>query len=216
MFRHPTRTVIAAAALLTTPVHAQVPAGLADQVLECAQLTVDEKRLNCFDEVAGAISTVPEKFSSPTQADNKVMPAASAAVVAATPGAKSEAPPVPTSEGVDAAIASVVALPIADARNEQQLVLDEFGMNAELASEQPERKTEGVLKEISAKVVEVRKRGYGEHVVTLDNGQIWAEKRNENSLRIKVGDTVRIKRNKFGGYRIIGNGNRSSPAKRIQ
>lgn len=93
-------------------------------------------------------------------------------------------------------------------------VVDEFGMTPELAGSQPEKETE--LREISAKVVKLSKRPRGEFVVTLDNGQTWTEKRKENGFRVKVGDTVVIKKGSFtGAYRMVGRGRRSSQVRRI-
>ncbi|MEJ2127466.1 MAG: hypothetical protein P8X81_01325 [Woeseiaceae bacterium] len=77
-------------------------------------------------------------------------------------------------------------------------------------------KKEDEITEISATVVEVRKRTRGQYVVTLDNGQVWTEKDAEPYLRIKVGDTIRIKRVAMGGYRLVGRGNRATAVVRVE
>jgi len=56
----------------------------------------------------------------------------------------------------------------------------------------------------------------GEHVVTLDNGQVWTEKEAESYFRVKVGDTVTIKRISMGGFRMVGRGNRASAVRRLK
>lgn len=87
-------------------------------------------------------------------------------------------------------------------------------MNPELASQQETAQAE--LKEIKAVAVEVTKRTRGEHVVTLDNGQVWTEKEAESYFRVKVGDTVTIKRISMGGFRMVGRGNRASAVRRLK
>jgi hypothetical protein len=89
-------------------------------------------------------------------------------------------------------------------------------MNPELEAKQPDGEKKKELREISAQVIEVSKRTRGELVVTLDNGQVWTEKAAEAYLRVKVGDTVVIKRNRLGGYRLVGRGNRASAVIRIE
>ena len=87
-------------------------------------------------------------------------------------------------------------------------------MNQELSSQQETEEIE--LMEISAVAIEVTKRTRGEHVVTLDNGQVWTEKDAESYFRVMVGDTVIIKKISMGGYRMVGRGNRASAVRRIK
>jgi hypothetical protein len=89
-------------------------------------------------------------------------------------------------------------------------------MNPELEAKQDDGAKPEELKEISALVVEVSKRVRGQYVVTLDNGQVWTEKDAEPYLRIEVGDSIKIKRNRMGGYRMVGRGNRASAVVRIE
>ena len=213
-------SIIVAGIALAAPSYAQVPAALAEEILQCTALQQDAERLSCFDRIARKIAPPPPVADAPEiVVPTEAVSAAPAAAVAATAAVLPDAmPDVASAQVADSAVETMPQndVPSADALSGEEIALGEFGMNADLASKQPDRKPEEPLREISAKVVEVYKRGYGEHVVTLDNGQVWTETRNEDGLRISVGDTVRIKRSTFGGYRIVGTGNRSSPAKRIE
>jgi hypothetical protein len=93
--------------------------------------------------------------------------------------------------------------------------VDEFGMTEQLANQSPDVDWPAELTEISATVTEVHKRPGGEHVVTLDNGQVWTEKRVEHGFRVKEGDTLVIKKGRMGGYRMI-RGYYSSAAIRVE
>jgi len=217
-------SLLVAGCALMTPGYAQVSTALSEQILECTVLQQDADRLGCFDNLAQQLTPTPEVVETPEIAvATESVSAAAAVAVATTATLATDSPDDAEMPATNVSEAESAAEPMAEqaelaveALSEEQVALGEFGMNAELASKQPDRKAEEALREISAKVVEVYKRGYGEHVVTLDNGQVWTEKRNEDGLRIRVGDTVRIKRSSFGGYRIVGSGNRSSPAKRIE
>ena len=98
----------------------------------------------------------------------------------------------------------------------ETFAIDEFGMNAAVAAQSADSDKLAKLTEISATVTQVRKRGYGELVVTLENGQEWTEKEKESGFRVKEGDTVTIRKGSFGGYRMIGRGNRSSQVVRVK
>lgn len=158
------------------------------RILACASETDDAKRLSCYD---GAAESLRPQVDEPP-------PAAPAATT------KPESAPAPAPAPAPAT--AVAAAPV-DA-------VAQFGMNPELASAQGNEKVE--LTEITVVAVEVYKRARGEHVVTLDNGQIWTEKDAESYFRVEVGDTVIIKRVSMGGYRMVGRGNRASAVRRIK
>ena len=69
---------------------------------------------------------------------------------------------------------------------------------------------------LTATIVKISKRGYGELVVSLENGQVWAEKIPNRSIRLSVGDNITIRQGRFGGYRLFGRGKRSTEVTRIQ
>lgn len=171
---------------------------LEDRLRACADEKDDAARLSCYDKAhnppAPPAAPVAEKTPEPAKAPEPPEP---------------EPAPVPQSEPAPAAAAAPAPAAAPDP-------VAEFGMNPELEAKKPEEERKKELREVSALVVEVSKRTRGELVVTLDNGQVWTEKDAEPYLRVKVGDTVVIKRNRMGGYRLVGRGNRSSAVTRIE
>jgi biotin carboxyl carrier protein len=125
-------------------------------------------------------------------ADLRSTPAAAAAAVAATPSAPQPAAPPPT--------------PAPSVSREEK-----FGARGGL---DPERREE--LKEITGKVTEVGVRPHGEVVVTLDNGQVWAERSASSKIKVKVGDTVRIESGALGSFVLIAANGRSSKVARVR
>jgi hypothetical protein len=88
---------------------------------------------------------------------------------------------------------------------------EKFGARGDL---DPERR-EG-LKEITAKVTEVGARPHGEIVVTLDNGQVWAERAASSKIKVKVGDMVKIESGALGSFVLIAPNGRSSKVARVR
>jgi Protein of unknown function (DUF3121). len=64
-------------------------------------------------------------------------------------------------------------------------------------------KDESVPKRITAKIAGIDKRPRGELVVTLDNGQVWAQKEVGAFFPIKVGDPATILAGSLGSYRLV-------------
>jgi outer membrane biosynthesis protein TonB len=173
-----------------------------DRLRACADEKDDAARLSCYDKAsnppAPPAAPVAEKAPEPARAPE--------------PAPKPEPAPEPPSEPAPATATAAPAPAPAPAEDP----VAEFGMNPELEAKKPDDERKKELREISAQVVEVRKRTRGELVVTLDNGQVWTEKDAEPYLRVKVGDTIVIKRNRMGGYRLVGRGNRASAVTRIE
>ena len=69
---------------------------------------------------------------------------------------------------------------------------------------------------LTATIIKISKKRYGELIISLDNGQVWAEKIPSRSMRLNVGDIISIRQGRFGGYRLSGRGNRSTEVTRIQ
>jgi hypothetical protein len=88
--------------------------------------------------------------------------------------------------------------------------------------------------ELTANILEISKRPYGEMVISLDNDQVWIQKAPDRRFNINIGDTITIKKGKLSGYRlyrhdhgeygafgrmfgrIFGRGQQSTGVKRIQ
>ena len=67
---------------------------------------------------------------------------------------------------------------------------------------------------MSATVAAIDKRPRGELVVTLDNGQVWAQKERGPYFPLKVGDPVAILAGSLGSFRLI-SGSRATAVTRV-
>ena len=85
-----------------------------------------------------------------------------------------------------------------------------FGARGEISPDKHEE-----IDQLSGTVTELGTKPHGELIVTLDNGQVWAEKQSGSKVKLKVGDTVKIERGAMGSYTLIANG-RSSKVSRIR
>lgn len=96
---------------------------------------------------------------------------------------------------------------------------DEFGVTgsavARQRSSEQNQETKPKVRSLSAEVTEVSWRPRGEFVVTLDNGQVWAQKDPGQRFLIKPGDRVTINAGMLGSYRLV-NGPRSTQVTRIK
>ena len=95
---------------------------------------------------------------------------------------------------------------------------DAFGVHgSELARSREDDKpqSDNSPKKISAKVTALERRARGELVVTLDNGQVWAQKEVGSYFPLKVGDPVAILAGTLGSFRLIA-GNRATAVTRVQ
>jgi hypothetical protein len=126
-------------------------------------------------------------------ADLRRAPAVPAASVAATPSAATAASaPAPA--------------PVASISRE-----DKFGARGDLDKEKREE-----LQEITGRVTEIGARPHGELVLTLDNGQVWAERTANSKVKVKVGDTVKIEAGALGSFKLIAPNGRSSKVARVR
>lgn len=98
--------------------------------------------------------------------------------------------------------------------------VDDFGIEGSEIARQRKNEAEQAhgkaeARSISAKIAEVSTRPRGELVLTLDNGQTWAQKKPEPYFPIKVGDPVTIHAGMLGSFRLV-SGNRSTQVTRIR
>ncbi len=70
-------------------------------------------------------------------------------------------------------------------------------------------------KRMKATVTAIDKRPRGELVVTLDNGQVWAQKSADRYFPLEVGDPVAILAGSLGSFRLIA-GSRATAVTRVQ
>ena len=88
---------------------------------------------------------------------------------------------------------------------------DKFGARGDLNQEKQEE-----LTEITATVTEVGTRPHGELVLTLDNGQVWAERSAGSKVKVKKGDTVKIEAGALGSFVLLAPNGRSSKVARVR
>ena len=110
---------------------------------------------------------------------------------------RSESSAPATSASSTAAAAAVVA-PTAE---------EKFGYRGDVAREQLEQEEKqdetARLEQLVAQVKAVSWQPLGEFVITLDNDQVWAQKRPESSVKPKVGDSVTIKPAAMGSFLLV-------------
>lgn len=110
--------------------------------------------------------------------------------------------PVPTAGATQtpSAAGSVGAATVAPPVNPQA----DFGLTeAAKRARDPEKASELMPESITRKVASVDRKQNGELVVTLDNGQVWAQLETDTKARVRPGDTVTIKKAALGSYLLV-------------
>jgi hypothetical protein len=106
-------------------------------------------------------------------------------------------------------------MPISKPRTDEE----NFGFSgSKLAREEADRKAveSPGLERLTATVVQVKTRPRGEFVVTLSNGQEWAQKESEKSMHLSVGDQVSIKPGALGSFFLTGTKGASTRVTRVK
>jgi hypothetical protein len=81
---------------------------------------------------------------------------------------------------------------------------DDFGLSdTAKRARDPEKAKELMPQSIAEKVASVGRRPTGELVVTLDNGQVWAQIEPNTMARLSAGDTVTIRKAALGSYLLV-------------
>jgi hypothetical protein len=106
-----------------------------------------------------------------------------------------------------AAAAAVAPPPAAPAPTAEQ----KFGARGEIKPDKHE-----ALTELTGTVTALGTKPRGELIVTLDNGQVWAEITTSSKIKLKTGDTVKIERGALGSYSLVAPNGRSSKVSRIR
>jgi hypothetical protein len=162
--------------ILSTGSFAAVPLHAAEDLraalAACRAEQDDTKRLACYDRHADQVTP---------------------ATTAASPETASATPP----EAAPAAAAAAGTAATSSAA-------DKFGYSRgmspdEVDQQKKSEKAQG-LEEISATVRELSTQPRGEWIVTLDNGQVWAQKAADGRFRLKIGDQVKIRSGALGAY----------------
>jgi hypothetical protein len=201
---HVMRSSFGAALLATATLAAAADTELAERVAACARERDDVARLACFDRLTG--KTAASASSAP--AAKAAEPAAAAT---ATPA---PAPPKAAATAGAAGAAATAATPAAKS------AAADFGVSGSEVARQRDaeaQKQPGApekIDRINAAVTAISKRPRGELVVTLDNGQVWAQKEVQY-VPVKVGDQVTILAGALHSYKMVVAG-RATAVTRIQ
>jgi hypothetical protein len=163
----------------------------------CAAEADDARRLACFDAAV-------THFEKGAGRDAKT--GVSAAPAVASPSATAPAIVAP-----GAAPQSTVPVAATTAAAEQTLSPEErFGLRGDL-----KREKTGEMTELVATATAISAKPHGELVITLDNGQVWAEIAPGSAMRLKVGDPVKIEAGSMRSFILLANG-RSSKVTRVR
>ncbi len=157
------------------------------EILACAEESDVMVRLSCYDREIAALkskSAAPAVVPTPVASDVPATVAAAPASVAAN---------VPVAEVLPATQAN--AAPAATVPPSPDPV-ESFGFDRPLG-------------DIAAEIVKIRKQPYGELIVYLDNGQVWEQKHQDRRFKLRIGETVTIKKSAVAGYRLSGDSNKS-------
>jgi hypothetical protein len=164
------------------PTQASTPDPLPVQLKHCAALTDAGVRLACYDALAG--SSASNQVSAPTAATSSS--AVTAGIAASnSPPAASSAPPAATGAQPAASGAS-------PAQADMEFGVHNGPLEAKLINPQREKHMLAVVSAIS-------NRPRGELIVTLDNGQVWAQIE-ATRYPLKPGDQVEIDVGAMGSY----------------
>ena len=172
--------------LLAANLAVTVDAACVDDVQRCAKLTDDRARLECYDEVARRL------------AGTNAQPLADASAAASGTATTANRPSSPSH-----VTAPPAAKPGAD-----------FGLSE--AAKQARDPEKAKQDSISAEVATIARRLTGEMVVTLADGQVWAQLDPDTRAKIKVGDTVTIRRAALGSYLLVTPSGMATRVKRLK
>jgi pyruvate/2-oxoglutarate dehydrogenase complex dihydrolipoamide acyltransferase (E2) component len=180
------------------PVSSVLAQAVPPSVRACASERDDAQRLSCYDREIARLDQGGAAAAAPSaKAEAATATAAATAAASATPTtapATTTASPTPTTAP--------------DAK---------FGYRGSVAREEHDRQAaadEGGDR-MEATITDVSSRPHGELVVTLDNGQIWAQKAPDSKMHLKAGDRITIKKASLGSYMLVAAG-RSTRVTRVK
>ena len=146
------------------------------------------RRLACFDRESARLTTESAPVARQAATPPPPAPAPAPAAAKAAPAAAA------TAAATGAATAAAAA---------EKSPEDKFGYRGTIARAEIDKKEAEERKgaeQITATVTEVSTLAHGELVLTLDNGQVWQQKRGDRAMRVKVGDQVSIKRGSLNSF----------------
>jgi len=169
---------------------------LAADVRDCVAISDDAKRLACYDTVFGRGSAaLPGPAAAPAAASAGASVAPTTVPPATAPGTASATPAAP-----------VLIDPVA-----------EFGLSeSQKRAQNPERAKDVSPDSITANVAEVGRQPTGGLVVTLENGQVWAQSESLTKARVAPGDEVTIRKATLGSYMLVAPNKVSMRVRRVR
>jgi hypothetical protein len=182
--------LLLAALTLAEPALARADASSVDAVRACRAERDDARRLACFDAAAARLDQGP-------------------ATAGRTPGGAAPA----TTAGGDVRAAAAPATAATAMTPEQR-----FGYRGEVAREalDQERAALPELERLTTTVQSAGRQATGDFVVTLANGQVWAQLPMGTPQRLKAGDEVTITPASLGSYMLKGPTGRGVRVKRVR
>jgi hypothetical protein len=181
--------------LACTPLAAQT---LPESVRQCSRISERDARLDCFDrEVAklpGAISKDASAARAQSGRATSPEPSGGGATAPATVNA-------PTPRAATAAAPGSTATSPAGASTASLSPEQSFGLSQQQIGKLEAKKGgPAPLKGITAHVASVFHNGTGRMVLTLDNGQVWAQIQPDSSFDVKPGAAVSVNPASLGSF----------------
>ena len=200
-----------------------MPEGL----MSCAAESNDQRRLACYDrEMARLLPAADAAERSANVAAAEAQPHVNSLPASAAAGQSTESvqqgaaagsadlapPPASSSNPVTASTATAPAAEpqlgkVAISGQEPRLVHEPEPTNVSPEPKEPDQ--------LSALVTKVARQPHGEHVVYLDNGQVWAEQSKSSYFPVDIGDTITIKKRRFKGFRLVTESGKGYNVKRL-
>ena len=185
---HANRPEVVRAVTAVALLAASLSVAAADGSNPCAGMKDDTARLACYDDL----------FAKPATAT-----AAAPAAAAVAPAAAAVAPAAPGVASGQVAAPVVAPAPAAPSVEKQ---IEDFGLSPETA--QAKKKVDkpaapAPIESIESTIAGLQRRGTGELVLKLANGQVWLQGQADSRVHLKPGDRVTIKKALFGSYMLV-------------
>lgn len=162
---------------------------------DCKSIKVEDERLACIDAAAGQLKAAG--MTADSQLKSRVIEEEVSEPVIEQQTAE---PPSPQARS-GKEVSSRFRLPFfgkgkADLEDNVEVSVTQEAPTS--PAPQLVRDGDGNISSVTSTVTSVNKNGLGYTTLTLDNGQRWHTK--ESRIRATVGDTITVKRTRFGGY----------------
>ncbi len=201
------------------------------EFLSCASLDDDTERLSCFDREMTrqllASREQPAVAAAPVTATPAAVAATATAVATKVTYQEADSSPafIPQESAAAGLAGTSAALPLVEEASDDSPEASAAAVPAEapptvavaaIAEEQFGNQQLSALEQITLTVIRVGRRPHGEHIVYLDNGQVWSEQTKSSYFPVNAGETVTIKKRKYGGYRLVTESGKAYDVERLR